>query len=439
MPTPSSDQRPDNRSFLRTGAEPAPHGEAGGATADPGTSADRLYPPPAVEPQFVCQLDAWERIGVWAVHIDAPHPGNDALFTALEACLQQMEQSHGARWFRWDTVLYGCALPGMDADAAARLARRLQDELARHRVESISVGVSGFPCLDFDRHACLHNACKALDHAAFFGPGSVVPFDAVSLNISGDFHYQAGRLDDAITEYRAALRLDPVNVNVYNSLGGCLAQKEDWPAAQAAFETAHQIDPNDAMALYNLGVLHLLNGRTRQALAQFKLAHGMDRRTFEIPFQIGKLLTEQGSYPEARRYLEAALAMRADSAAAHSLLGQCLAAAGHAREAITACKKAVKINPNDAAALSELGWLYDMKGENPEICITFCRQSVALCPENSLFRMRLAELYQKHNQLESALTEYEAAAALGCDADRQIAEIQGRIAAALNGSARYAS
>jgi len=115
------------------------------------------------------------------------------------------------------------------------------------------------------------------------------------------------------------------------------------------------------------------------------------------------------------------------------LLGRCRASLGQTHPAIAAYQRAVKINPYDAAALSALGSLYDVKGENPEICVTFCRQSVALAPDNGLFRLRLARLYHKHNQLERALAEYESATALGCDASHQIADIQEQLAAGNKG------
>jgi tetratricopeptide (TPR) repeat protein len=429
MTTPSSTESPDNRSFLRTGAEPVPRTSAEGTprpVVHPHPEVNQVFPAPAVESKIMDPLNEQERFAVWAVLIDAPMTENSALRSAVESCLRGLEKTHGAVWFTWDSALYGCVLPAMDGPEALHLAGRFQDDLAKIRVESVSIGVSAFPCIDSDRGACFHNACKALDHAAFFGPGSVVAFDAVSLNISGDHYFQAGCLDEAVAEYRAALRLDPANANVYNSLGGCLAQKDDPAGASAAFETALEIDPQDAMAHYNIGVIHLREGQSQQALARFKQAHALDCGTFEIPFQIGKLLVEQQSHAEAKAYLEAAVRLRPDCAAAHSLMGRCLAALGETREALMACKKAVKLNPYDAAALSELGLLYDNKGENPDICITFCRQSVALCPDNSLYRMRLAALYHKQDQLELALVEYEAANAPDCDTSRHIAEIQER-------------
>jgi Flp pilus assembly protein TadD len=332
-------------------------------------------------------------------------------------------------WFPWTSGLYGVALPSVETRAAEAFARRLQTELAQSCLGAISIGISSFPQLDYSAPDMPQNACKALEHAAFFGPGHVVTFDAVSLNISGDYFYQEGNLEQAIAEYRNALRLDPANVNVHNSLGICLAQREDRGGARAAFETVRVLDPGEAMAVYNLGVLCLLEKDAAAALEWFRQAYGLTTQIFEIPFQIGKLLSERKAFEEAIPFLEKAIAIRTTSGPAHTLLGRCRASLGQTHPAIAAYQRAVKINPYDAAALSALGSLYDAKGENPEICVTFCRQSVALSPDNGLFRLRLARLYHKHNQLERALVEYESATALGCDASHQIADIQERLAA----------
>jgi len=262
-----------------------------------------------------------------------------------------------------------------------------------------------------------------------FGPGSIVSFDAVSLNISGDYLYQRGDLAQAITDYRTSLRLAPDNVNVHNSLGICLAQSGDRDGARIAFDTARRLDPREAMSIYNQGVLCLLEKKPVTALEWFRQAYALETQTFEIPFQIGKLLSECKAHAEAIPYLEKAIEIRGTSAPAHTLLGRCRASLGQTHPAIAAYQRAVKINPYDAAALSALGSLYDVKGENPDICVTFCRQSVALSPDNGLFRLRLARLYHKHNQLERALAEYESATALGCDASHQNADIQGQLAA----------
>jgi tetratricopeptide (TPR) repeat protein len=307
------------------------------------------------------------------------------------------------------------------------MARKLQEGLAKHRIETLSIGISSFPMGDYSWRDSMLNACKALDHAAFFGPGAVVVFDAVSCNISGDKYYQNGRLDRAMAEYRAGLAMDSSSVNLLNSLGVCLAKCDEREKAKAAFETALQLDPNEAFAEYNLGVISVLNHEPDRALVHLKKSYASNRETFEIPFQIGKVLSDQGRHAQAKEYLETALGMRKDNAAVHRMLGECHAATGNHHEAMSAYRNAVKLNPNDATALSALGALYAATDENPDICMAFLEQSIAIDPENGLFRHRLARFFQERNQLRKALQTYEKAVDLGHDSSRQITELRDQI------------
>jgi len=65
----------------------------------------------------------------------------------------------------------------------------------------------------------VHNAIKALDHAAFLGSGSVAFFDDVTQNIFGDRLYQLQKNEEASAEYHKGLELNPENINLRNSLG----------------------------------------------------------------------------------------------------------------------------------------------------------------------------------------------------------------------------
>lgn len=438
MPSSSPEKHSDQQTFLRTEPGSALHARASQAsTAESGPSKKQgtVFPAPAPPEAITVHLREWPVFTALAVHTDAPAADDRSTFTeTLAGCLESTAANHLGIWFEWTSGLYGLVFPGLNIPGAEAAAHRIQAELATTFLDTISVGISTFPQLDFSSLDTLQNACKALDHAAFFGPGHIVAFDAVSLNISGDYFYQADRLEAAIVEYRAALHLDPNLVNVHNSLGICLSQTGDHDAARAAFEAARELDPNEAMVVYNLGVLCLLENMPEEALEWFHRAFALDTRTFEIPFQIGRLLSKRKAWAEAIPYLEKAIQIRAASGPAHTLLGRCRASLGQTHPAIAAYQRAVKINPYDAAALSALGSLYDVKGENPEICVTFCRQSVAISPDNGLYRLRLARLYHKHNQLERALAEYESATALGCDASHQIADIQEQLTAGNKGS-----
>ena len=328
---------------------------------------------------------------------------------------------------RHDT--FGVCCPGEQAQTMLERARDLQRRLGRRLRKSVTVGVADYPCLSYSAEQIWENTLKALDHAAFFGPGSAVVFDAVSLNISGDRHYDRGEFDLAISEFERALQLDAANVNVYNSLGVCFGVLGKLSKAKAAFRSAIELDPGEYMAVYNLGQVNLLEGDRHLALEHFKKADSMQAGVFEIVFQTGKLYLEKGILEKSRAYLEQAATLNPDGSQVYRYLGECHSALGNSAEAVDAYQKAVRVNPSDATSLSALGCLLDERGDNPEIAMMFCRESVDLAPENALFRHRLGTLYLKHDRLQKALKEFRKAELLGRDSSVDIQAIKERMAA----------
>jgi tetratricopeptide (TPR) repeat protein len=153
-----------------------------------------------------------------------------------------------------------------------------------------------------------------------------------------------------------------------------------------------------------------------QALELFLKAEKINADAYEVSFQTGKLYLELDEPEKARRFLARATELEPKSGAAHRYLGDCHAVNNQPREAIAAYRKAIKLNPQDAASMSALGCLFEAQGENPEITLMFCRESVGLAPDNALFRYRLGRLYSNQNRLEEALSEFEKAQELGYEA-----------------------
>ena len=275
----------------------------------------------------------------------------------------------------------------------------------------------------------IDNARKALDHATFFGPGSAVVFDGVSLNISRDKLYENGNLQGAIDEYKRALEMDPSNINVHNSLGVCYGLVGEYESAIEEFKAVAYIDPKEYMAMFNLGLVHALRNQPEMALEFFLEADKINGDVYEVAFQSGKLYFESGHLEKAKPFLERAAKLDPDSGAVYRYLGDCYAAGNLAQEAISAYKKAIRHNPHDAASMSALGCLLDDQDENPEITLMFCQESVGLSPENGLFRSRLARLYFKQNRLDDALKEYKKAEQFGYDAAGDIQEIESLLTA----------
>ena len=418
MTTPADALQLEVGIFLRHRSEPGMEGRCcdqrrPAMTVAPYNETDQFPPAEAIGDALARQLKEWKRFCILALQVDSPAE-NEAVRGPDQRVLRIIGQPHGAVAAQLKPGLYGCAIPDHDTRQACSLASRFQRQLAENNLGSFSVGIAPYPQLDFSRRQIIFNSVKALDHAAFLGPGSSVVFDAVTLNISGDKYYQAGKLDACMAEYRAALSLDPENTNVLNSLGVCLAKINDLQAAKVNFQAVIRKDSAEAMAVYNLGMVYRLEGHADSALTNFYQALKLDSDAFEIAFQTAKLLAEQNHWEEALQVLDKATEAGHEQWQLLALKGKCLMALDRFQAALRVYSQAVRINPNDAEIVSALGYLYDRCNENPEICETFLLQGIALDPENGQLHHRLGCWYQKHQQPERALAAFRQAARLGC-------------------------
>lgn len=342
---------------------------------------------------------------------------------AVDSTCNLSDTSRGI-WGEVTHGVLGCFFPEKDEASCLELADTLRKNLALLRDETVTIGIALYPLIQFGKNEILENACKALDHAAFSGPGNTAVFDAVSLNISGDKLYQKGKIDEAIEEFGKALLIDPSNINVHNSLGVCYGVLGIYKKAFEEFKTAIRLDNNEIMAIYNAGLINLFMGNKDNALKFFLVAGRLGEDVFEVAFQTGRLYLEMEKLSDAKNFLEKAATLRPSSGSVFRYLGECYTALKMKDQAILAYKKAIKLNPYDATSLSALGYLFDIQNENPEIATVFCQHSVALSPENGLFRHRLGRLYLKQNRKDEALAEFIRAANLGHDSHPFIEEIQ---------------
>ncbi len=360
----------------------------------------------------------WPRFGAMAIKIDqmTHNDSADDAIVELAGAIHAVCGETGGIWGMLDHELLGCLVPGKTQNQCMALADTIKQRFSADRPETLSVGVAMFPTLSYEKYHILDNAKKAIDHAAFFGPGSITAFDAVSLNISGDRFYQENDIDAAVSEFMLALMIDPENINVHNSLGVCYGIQGKLDAALDQFSAAMQLDAKEIMPIYNAGYVHFLKKEYSRSLEYFLQAERIDADVFEIALQTGRTYLEMAQPDKGITHIETAIRLNPKSAVAQRLLGDALAALDRISDAESAYKNALKINSNDAFSLSALGGLYEARGKNADIALMFCKQAVDIDPYNGLLHHRLGRLYLNRNRVEEALDAFQQAQDLGHDA-----------------------
>ena len=380
-----------------------------------------------------------DRFAVLVVRIDdfdktLDHLGENitsSLVLSVARILDRMSKAVPMIWGRLSQEDFGCLCRDMDEASGLELAKEIQEKVKLTGKETVSIGIALYPFWPFEKMNVLDNARKALDHAAFFGPNTVTPFDAVSLNISADKLYQYGDVEGAIEEFKRALAVDPNDVNVHNSLGVCYGVQDKLDEAIGAFETAIRLDPEDVMATFNLGLAQAKQGNPEKALELFLEAHRLDEDNPDVAYQIGMCCREKDEIDSALEYFEKAARNTRKGAHIFEALGESYLDKEMLQEAVKAYEKAIKLNPTNAKCLSALGCLYGDIGENLEIAIVLCRESTNIDPDNGLYRRRLGKLYLQSEDYENALEQFKRAAELGEDCTDLIRDTESFVGSAV--------
>ncbi len=116
-------------------------------------------------------------------------------------------------------------------------------------------------------------------------------------------HFQAGRLAEAESAYRAALTIVPADPAVTHNLGVAVAAQGRHRAAVDCFDDALKRDPGFVAAHYNRAVALLKLGETPEAINAFGRAAALEPQHYEAHRALGFLRLAQGERGRALDHL----------------------------------------------------------------------------------------------------------------------------------------
>ncbi len=332
---------------------------------------------------------------------DIPDPDREKVKTTFENTFNLVLDNERGIWeYLGDLSFIIAFWDNENTQKASELMVSLKNKMSGALKSSILVGVARFPFHDFTRSQTVDNAIKAIDHAAFFGPDTLIHFDGVSLNISGDRFYQTHQFEMARTDYLKGLEIKPNDINLINSLGVCYGVAGELENARTEFERALKINAKEVMVIYNLGLIHRIEEDLDKAILYLRKARAINDRIFEVELLLGHLLFLKGLHEQALPHLETAIQIDDTSAAAFRLKGEILLADRQPDEAAKAFNRAIKINPSDATSLSGYAKCLEIQNKNLTIALSFAKNSIALEPDNTLFQQRLNTIREKIDGLE---------------------------------------
>ncbi|MBI5582531.1 MAG: tetratricopeptide repeat protein [Deltaproteobacteria bacterium] len=329
----------------------------------------------------------------------------------IQACAGCLAEPARLAQYSFDTlILVQPESPLSEVREAAECLKKLAWETLE---STVNIGIAGFPYGPFEKSDVWENALKALAHAWLLGPGAIVLLDDLTLNISGDQLFDQGKIEAARRDYQRGLVLNADNPNLRNSLGVCYGNLKDLRAAVAEFEQVLKADPQNYMALYNLGLIALRQEDPARARAYFEQAREADEDHFEVHYRLGKLYRDAGLIDQSLDCFRRAQELRPEKTFIQRYLGEAWLKKGDWDQALSYFKGAVKTNPRDAYSLNQLGALYLLKEINRPVALSIFRTCTEMEPGNALFRLWHGRALLQDRDYEAARGELTQAWDLG--------------------------
>lgn len=237
--------------------------------------------------------------------------------------------------------------------------------------------------------------------------------------VYGQFHdglgialQREGQIDEAITQYREALKLNAHDAEVYYNLGSALLQKGETDEAISDFQLALSISPSPAEAgshadlaptegapdkkneMYarfhdGLGAALQRKGQTDQAIAQYQEALKLDPGYSAANYHLADTLLKKGKTSEGITQFQEVLKNSPDDAKTHNNLGSALRREGQMDEAIIQYREALKIDPAYAPAHFNLGNVLLQKGKVNEAIGEYL-SALKIKPDNTMVQNNIA-------------------------------------------------
>ena len=171
-----------------------------------------------------------------------------------------------------------------------------------------------------------------------------------------------GHFDEAIREYREAVRMFPGFDMTHLRLGLALEKAGRVDEAISSMRQAIALNPDSFSANLNLGAALARAGKPDQALSYLQEAAGLAPASPEAWINLGGVLDSLGQPDTALKAFSRALALAPNSFEAHYNLGASLANMGRLDQARLHFQKALALRPGHPAALNALAKLNEAGG-----------------------------------------------------------------------------
>lgn len=215
-----------------------------------------------------------------------------------------------------------------------------------------------------------------------------------------------GQYDEAIEQYRAALRSDPDSVQLRAEIALLFLKKGEVAEAEKLLAEAMTINENDRNAMILLAGIYSARGEFLKAKAIYEKCIAANREDTEAYLFLGSLYMSEKRYDEAITVYEKIISYDEGNIMALYYLARLHGEIKSFDKAKQYYQTVIDLKPNFEPALLDMGTLFEIEG-NFDKAIEYYRKVVTLDPLNKKVRSRIATIFVKKKQYNQAIYEFE--------------------------------
>jgi Tfp pilus assembly protein PilF len=234
--------------------------------------------------------------------------------------------------------------------------------------------------------------------------------------IMGVFHEDLGDIDEAIQEYKKALKVDDENLIIHLNLASSYIKKDDTAKAIAELRLASSIDPEAVEPFALLALLYSSKNELNLAASAYekalKNASKLQPKNIDIYKSLGLVYLQQKEFKEAENTYRLITDLSPDDAQAHFYLANVYNELKKRDLTEKELRCALELNPDYHEALNFLGYLYVEEDKNLDEAEAMIRKALEFQPHNGAYLDSLGWYYFKKGQYDEALKELQKASSL---------------------------
>jgi len=248
--------------------------------------------------------------------------------------------------------------------------------------------------------------------------------DAQTLELASNAFEDAGNTPQAVSALRQAILLEPKNVSLYLDFANMCLSHQSFKVGINVINDGMSLQPSSAQLYLARGVLYVQLAEYDKAEADFERAHELDPNQSLSSAAQGLAAAEQNDIDRALRAVQTKLKKKPDDAYLLYLQADFLTRKGvdvgtaEFVIAMRSAKRSVSLQPSLASARAVLAKLYMQVGKYQDAAVQ-CRKAMESDPKDQTAVYRLIQALQKQGKKDEIPSLLKLLAQLRADATKE--------------------